>query len=44
LAGIAYALAYRRRGELSDAVMAHAVTNGLIAITVLTTGAWSLWS
>lgn len=44
LAGIAYAFAYRRRGELTDAVVAHGVTNGLIAITVLATGAWSLWS
>jgi exosortase E/protease (VPEID-CTERM system) len=44
LAGIAYALAYRRRGELTDAVLAHGVTNGLIAITVLSTGSWSLWS
>jgi exosortase E/protease (VPEID-CTERM system) len=44
LAGMAYALAYRRRGELTDAVLAHAVTNGLIAITVLSTGSWSLWS
>ena len=44
LAGIAYALAYRRRGELIDAVLAHGITNGLIAITVLTTGSWSLWS
>ena len=44
LAGMAYALAYRRRGELADAVMAHGVTNGLIAITVLTSGSWSLWS
>jgi exosortase E/protease (VPEID-CTERM system) len=44
LAGMAYALAYRRRGELADAVLAHGVTNGLIAITVLTTGSWSLWS
>jgi exosortase E/protease (VPEID-CTERM system) len=44
LAGIAYALAYRRRGELTDAVLSHSVTNGLIAITVLTTGSWSLWS
>ena len=43
LAGMAYALAYRRRGELTDAVVAHGVTNGLIAITVLTTGSWSLW-
>jgi exosortase E/protease (VPEID-CTERM system) len=44
LAGIAYALAYRRRGELIDAVLAHGITNGLIAITVLATGWWSLWS
>jgi len=44
LAGMAYALAYRRRGELADAVLAHGVTNALIAITVLATGSWSLWS
>jgi exosortase E/protease (VPEID-CTERM system) len=44
LAGMAYAMAYRRRGELTDAVVAHGVTNGLIAFTVLTTGSWSLWS
>ncbi len=44
LAGVAYALVYRRRGELTDAVVAHAVTNGLIAIAVLATGAWSLWA
>ena len=44
LAGMAYAWAYRRRGELADAVLAHAVTNGLIALTVLSTGSWSLWS
>jgi exosortase E/protease (VPEID-CTERM system) len=44
LAGLCYALATRRRGMLCDAVTAHAVTNGLIAIYVLTTGAWQLWS
>jgi exosortase E/protease (VPEID-CTERM system) len=43
LAGMAYALAYRRRSELTDAVLAHGVTNVLIAITVLSTEAWSLW-
>jgi len=43
LAGIAYGLAYHRRGELTDAVVAHGVTNGLIAAAVLFTGAWSLW-
>ncbi len=44
LAGMAYALAYRRRGQLTDAVFAHGVTNALIAILVLTRGSWSLWS
>jgi exosortase E/protease (VPEID-CTERM system) len=43
LAGMAYALAYHRRGELTDSILAHGVTNALIAITVLTTGYWSLW-
>ena len=43
LAGLAYALALRQRGELADAVLAHAVTNGLLAAYVLTTGAWGFW-
>ena len=43
LAGMAYALAYNSRGELADAMVAHAVTNALIAATVLLTGAWGLW-
>jgi exosortase E/protease (VPEID-CTERM system) len=44
VAGIAYGLAYRRRGELCDAVVAHGVTNGLIAVMVLANGSWSLWA
>jgi exosortase E/protease (VPEID-CTERM system) len=44
LAGMAYALALRRRGNLSDAVLAHAVTNALLAAYVLATGAWSMWT
>ena len=44
LAGLVYALVARRRGKLADAVLAHAVTNALIAATVLTGGAWWLWS
>ena len=44
LAGMAYALAYRRRGELTDAALAHGITNALIAVAVLVTGAWSLWA
>ncbi|MGZ8907908.1 MAG: exosortase E/protease, VPEID-CTERM system [Methylobacter sp.] len=44
LAGMAYALAYYRRGKLADAVAAHMVTNGLIALFVLVFGEWSLWA
>ncbi len=44
LAGMAFAVAYRRRGELSDAVVAHAVANALIAVAVLAAGEWSLWA
>ena len=44
LAGMAYALAVYRRGRISDAVLAHATTNGLIALSVLGFGQWRLWS
>jgi len=43
LVGMLYALTWYRRGELADAVLAHAVTNALLATYVLTTGAWWLW-
>jgi exosortase E/protease (VPEID-CTERM system) len=43
IAGLLYALAVHRRGELTDAVVAHATTNCLIAAYVLVTGSWSLW-
>jgi exosortase E/protease (VPEID-CTERM system) len=43
LAGMLYALALYRRRDLTDAVMAHAITNALIAAYVLATGTWSLW-
>jgi CAAX prenyl protease-like protein len=43
IAGMAYALVLYRRGELGDAISAHAITNALIAAYVLTTGAWTLW-
>lgn len=44
VAGMLYAVALYRRRSLGDAVIAHAVTNGLIAIYVFTTGHWSAWS
>jgi CAAX prenyl protease-like protein len=44
LAGMAFALALRRRGQLLDAVVAHATANGLLAAYVLLTGNWAMWS
>ena len=43
IAGTLYALLIRRTGRMGDAVMAHAVTNALIAIAVLGFGQWQLW-
>lgn len=43
IAGLAYALLYVRTGKLWVAVIAHAVTNGVLGIWVLTTGRWVFW-
>ena len=42
-AGLLYAVAMLRRGRLGDAVIAHATTNALLAVWVLSRGAWWLW-
>nr|WP_255699778.1 exosortase E/protease, VPEID-CTERM system [Ruegeria alba] len=42
LAGLIFAWIAMRKGRLSDAVAAHAVANGIIALTALITGDWSL--
>lgn len=39
----AYAETQKRRGLLSDAIVAHAVTNAPIIAQVLLAGHWSLW-
>ena len=44
VAGMSFALALYQRRALGDAVLAHATTNGLIAVYVLATGRWSVWS
>jgi exosortase E/protease (VPEID-CTERM system) len=44
LAGLTYGMVLRRRGYLSDCVLAHATTNGLLAICVFATGQWPLLS
>lgn len=43
LAGMVYALALHRRGQIGDAVLAHVTTNALIAVWVLVMGRWGLW-
>lgn len=43
LAGMIYAGAQYKRGKISDAIVAHAVTNGLLAAYVLAFGAWHFW-
>jgi CAAX prenyl protease-like protein len=44
VAGMLFALALYRRRSFGDAVLAHATTNGLIALYVFVTGRWSVWS
>jgi CAAX prenyl protease-like protein len=43
MAGALYALASRQRGRLGDAILAHATTNALLAVYVLTFQRWDLW-
>jgi CAAX prenyl protease-like protein len=43
LAGLAYGLLVIRRGQLGEAVAAHAITNALIAVTVVLWGQWQLF-
>jgi exosortase E/protease (VPEID-CTERM system) len=43
LAGLAYALVLRWRGRIGDAVVAHAVSNLLLAVWVLGFGDWAQW-
>ena len=42
LAGLVFALVMLRRGALRDAILCHAVANGLIALAALWGGDWSL--
>lgn len=43
IAGAAYAWLYRRSGKLWPAVIAHAVTNGLLGVWVIWSGRWEFW-
>lgn len=43
MAGLAYGLVRYHRGSLTDAIVAHAMTNLLLTFYVITTGHWSVW-
>jgi len=42
-AGLIYGLVYVRKGRIADSILAHAVTNALLAAMVLLGGAWQYW-
>jgi exosortase E/protease (VPEID-CTERM system) len=44
VAGMLFAIAMYRRGSIADAVVAHAVSNALLAAYVLLTANWALWT
>jgi uncharacterized protein len=43
IAGLAYALLYMRTEKLWTVVIAHAVTNAMLGLWVVTTGQWQFW-
>ena len=43
IAGLFFGFAYLQRRQLIDAVVAHAVTNALLALYVIGFGYWSYW-
>jgi hypothetical protein len=43
VAGIAYTLLYMRHRNVWSPILAHAVTNGLLGIWVVSTGNWAFW-
>lgn len=43
LAGVLFSLAAARRGRLGDAIWAHALVNGALALIAATTGRWGWW-
>ena len=43
LAGLAYGWLYKRRGNLWSPIAAHATTNLLLGVWVLSTGNWQFW-
>jgi exosortase E/protease (VPEID-CTERM system) len=44
VAGMIFALSMYRRGLLFDAVVSHAIANGLLSAYIMISGHWSLWN
>jgi exosortase E/protease (VPEID-CTERM system) len=44
IAGSLFAYSIYRRGRLADAITAHSIANALLAVYVITSGTWSLWT
>jgi CAAX prenyl protease-like protein len=42
-AGLIYGLIFVRKGRIADSILAHAVTNAILAAMVLLGGAWQYW-
>ena len=42
-AGIVYNLLYMRSGTLWSPILAHAITNAILGIWIVSTGSWSFW-
>ena len=43
VAGVAYSVLYMRTGNLWSPILAHAVTNGLLGVWIVSTGSWTYW-
>ena len=43
LAGLVYGLVRYHRDSVTDAIVAHAITNALLSGYVIAFGVWSLW-
>ncbi|SFU66768.1 CAAX prenyl protease-related protein [Pseudoduganella namucuonensis] len=43
VAGLAYGLLYMRSGNLWTAILAHAVTNGVLGVWIVASGNWQYW-
>ena len=42
-AGLAYSVLYLRQGKLWTAILAHAVTNGVLGLWIVSTANWTYW-